>query len=32
MPPSPVQLARDEPMARELLPLANDDGKSQVRS
>src|SRR5690348_13560484 len=32
LPPSPVQLARDGPMARELLPLANHDRKSQVRS
>jgi hypothetical protein len=31
MPPSPVQLACDAPMARELFPLANDDRKSQVR-
>jgi len=31
MPSSPVQLARDAPMARELFPLANDDRKSQVR-
>ena len=29
MPPSPVQLARDAPMARELFPLTNDDRKSQ---
>jgi hypothetical protein len=32
MPPSPVQLARDEPMARELFPLGNDDRKSQFAS
>jgi len=31
MPPSPVPLACDAPMARELFPLANDDRKSQVR-
>jgi hypothetical protein len=32
MPPSPVQFARDEPMARELFPLGNDDRKSQFAS